>query len=921
MNKSISVKADSKGMCTLLSFVIPAIVLLMGIIALHITPFGNHDLAISDGRFYINGNLFLGRLLRGAENPFYSFKNGLGGNEWSILAWGGFSFGGLLSVLGTLENMPTLFTWICVVNTAICGLTMYVLLAAVNGHKMSNLIFSTSYALIGFNAVNCYQALFFWGPQMLPLVVWGLVRMARGKSPLVYVLSLAFCTFFNFYFAFQLGVASACIVVAYLWAHKEVHGGESKRLFVTWSLSSVVAVLIAAPMWLPALKAYSGGGRLNQTGLAEFSFAENMPFIQIFSKLFSGANSLNELVSGLPNIFCGILVVALVILYFMSDQRDTRRKGAAGVVLVLYLLTFYIQAFTLAMHGGTHTNWFPYRYSYVFSFLLICLAVEEFKHIDELTFRDCKRCGIALVVGVLLVFATRYEFISGGLVLFDLALLLMMGGAFWLYKTKPDTSSKPAFCALLLILVCINLYTNFTVSINKMKDWELDLKEYGQNTFVSGALVDAINMVDDSFFRMEKDKSESDSVGADPYLYGYNGVSHSGPTERMFIHQGLSKLGVNWFDMRHWYSEGIPAATDNLLGLKYLLSDRDLAEEKGYEKLVEIEGTSAYKNSDYLSVASLVDARVQEFELGDDAFANLNSVWKSMAGGERDVFVEVGDVSFTLHNAASEITVTSVELQELKAIEELADKEANEQEAEQESSGTYVEYAFVAPRDGPAYVFDTSIPSSEGGLSAPTIRYCGYHRAGETVTGKLEIKGADYVTGDFMRGYCTNLVFACADAQVLSGYSRQINARDITFAVESETQLTGTFDAGEGERLLFTIPWDEGWQCFVDGVEVPIDKTWDLFMSIEAPVGSHSYEMKFFPAWMGYGLVASGVGAGGLVALVVVWHNRRRRGGIVSASESQVPLQEDASEQEGEDQFLESLGDTGTNEEALAEKP
>ena len=107
------------------------------------------------------------------------------------------------------------------------------------------------------------------------------------------------------------------------------------------------------------------------------------------------------------------------------------------------------------------------------------------------------------------------------------------------------------------------------------------------------------------FFRMEKDKTESESVGADPILYNYNGVSNSGPAIRAFVHKGLCKLGINWFDMRHWYSEGIPAATDTLLGLNYLLSERDLSEEKNYERLATMQNVSIYRNDAALSPAIL----------------------------------------------------------------------------------------------------------------------------------------------------------------------------------------------------------------------------------------------------------------------------------------------------------------------------
>ena len=333
METNTHTSSKYKAVYVLLSFFIPLAVCLLSLIALHITPFGEHNLAITDARYYLNNEMFLSRLLKGQENILYSFNNGLGGNEWSQFAWGGFNIGSLLSFFATLETIPTIFTWICVINLAICGLTMYCLLAYVNGHKVSNLVFSTSYALIGFNVVNCYQIGFVLGPEILPLVVLGLYLMFKDRTTLVYIISLAFCSFFDFYFAFHICVFSLIYFVGYLYVHNSTYKGRKKKIFLRWFISSIIGGFLAAPMWLPALKAYSGGGRLNQTGLLEYSFNENMPFIQIFSKLFSGANSTNELVSGLPNIFCGILVLALVILFFLNRKLNIRKKRAAAIIL------------------------------------------------------------------------------------------------------------------------------------------------------------------------------------------------------------------------------------------------------------------------------------------------------------------------------------------------------------------------------------------------------------------------------------------------------------------------------------------------------------------------------------------------------------------------------------------------------------
>ena len=868
---------EHRALYVLLSFFIPALVVTLALIGMRIAPFGDkHNLAITDAKFYLNGQMFLARLLRGEENWLYSLNNGLGNNEWSVLAWGGVHLAGFLSLFAELETIPSVFTWMCVFNMSVCGLTMYLLLAYLYGHKSSHLIFSTSYALIGFNVVNCYQTLFFMGPQMLPLVVLGLVKLLRGQSPLVYILSLGTCILLDFYFGFHLCVISVILFLAYLYLHWAELAGKVRGLFARWAVSSVLAGLLGAVVWLPTLKAYSGGGRLNQTGLSEYTFTENMPFIQIFSKLFSGANSTNELVIGLPNIFCGILAVALVILFFMDKKIGARFKKAAAVVLAIYLVSFYIPAFTLVMHGGTHTNWFPYRYSYVFSFLLILLAVEEFERLDEITLADTKRCGTALLIGALLVFGTRYEFVKGGAVLLDLALLFLMWLGFYLYKIKPEVTPKSTLSLFLLLVVCGNLYANFYISTKNVQDWELDLEEYRENIMVSGALTEAIDQIEPGFFRMEKDKSESSSVAADPYLYNFNGVSNSGPAIRAFVHKELCKLGINWFDMRHWYSEGIPAATDTLLGLKYILSERDLTEEKDYEKLVTMEDTSIYRNNHALSPAILSDTAVQDQTLGENVFENLNAVWKTMTGGEKDIFTAQEDVTFSLVNDYMAQTVTSRELKESVSA---AAAKAEEKKAEESEQPSYFQYSFTAAQDGPIYVYDTSIPGSPNGLAAPAIKYVGTYKAGDAVEGKFPIY-AGVGTGEIMRGYCANMAFAYADNAQLEAYADLLNSRDIDFNVVHENDLTGSFTAEEGQRVLFTIPWDEGWSCFIDGEPVAIDKTWNLFMSVEVPAGHHTYEMKFFPARMNYGLMLSGAAAVGTIALMIVWKAQKKKKAI-----------------------------------------
>jgi uncharacterized membrane protein YfhO len=187
-------------------------------------------------------------------------------------------------------------------------------------------------------------------------------------------------------------------------------------------------------------------------------------------------------------------------------------------------------------------------------------------------------------------------------------------------------------------------------------------------------------------------------------------------------------------------------------------------------------------------------------------------------------------------------------------------------------NGPYIEYSFIAKQAGPVYMFDTSVPDSVGGIVVNSIKYCGFFEEGEEIKGTLNVSGLDYVTPDFLRGYCANLVFAYADNHTLAEYAKELNTREITLNAEKENDLTGQYIAGDDQHILFTVPWDEGWKLYVDGTEIPLDKTWDLFMSAKVPAGEHEYEMRFFPAWMTIGF---GLSVGALLTLLAMLFIRK----------------------------------------------
>ncbi len=867
-------KAVRPALYLILSFALPFLLILIADVGLEIAPFGDHTLVISDANgYYINTLSYAGRMLRGLEGFTYSFEKGLGGNMIGHL--NGILLTPFAFLLGffDISRYPSVFTFISALNLSLAGLTMYLFLAGVYGPKRSHLLFSTAYALMGFQTANVFQAVFFCAAPVLPLMALGLRRLLQGKSPILYILTLACGLLMNAYFGFVLCVASVLFFFTALAFGGEELRGKRLRLFVQYALSSLCGGLLAVFLWLPAFLSLSGG-RLNQTDLTDFHFYERQPLLEIGAKLFMGANSTAELVNGHPNIYVGLLPVALTVLFFLNKGVEKRKKAAAGVLLGVYLLAFTVLAFDMLMHGGTTTNWFNFRYSYVFSFLLLAIAASLWEKLEEVPYGDMKRCLGILAVTAVLVFSKRYEFVYAGEVLLDFGLLLLAFLALWMHRRNPGKNPKSTFERTVLLLVCIGLFLNYRISTKNIREWEHKASEYRETVFPVSALTDAVQETDGSFFRMEVNRQRSGTCGNDPLLYGYNGVGHGGSNERDFVRTEGNKLGIPSFSNRSYYADGVPGATDSLLGLKYVVAEEDLAEEKGYVRRAVVQGWSLYENPDALPVAVLASGDMDSVETDFvSIFENLNQVWASLSGKETPIFTEEDEITFFSHNLTDPAERSAREAREamsrLDAEAESTSSRGEESESPVNADSTsqirrtevpegtaYIAYTFTAKRDGPIFVYERNGLTDTGGSMTPAVGWLGNFRAGDTVTGYIRANLAS-ISDAIMDELCGRFRAAYADPEALHALSEEVRSRPVTAEKRKDSHLSGTFAASEGQTLLFTIPWDEGWALTVDGQRTELRKVFGLFMAAEVPAGEHSYELKFTPAGLKTGLLIS----------------------------------------------------------------
>ncbi len=850
------------------SFFLPLLIMCAAFAALGITPFGDKTLLFGDANYYfINYLSYFRSVLEGEHSLFYSFSNGIGGNISFFTGLYLFRPDIIFYELAGWDYMPEAYSASVFLSTSLCGLTMYLLLANIHGDKISNLIFSTSYALMAFNVVYNYAIIFHSGPVMLPLMVLGLKKLIEGKSALLYELSIAY-TLLNY---FQMGYILCFTSVLFFCAAMIMLQNElenRRKIVLRYFIASLLAGGISSFGWIPAF--LSASEKAAENDISNYAFIDNGPILQMAARLFSGASSNSQIVDGYPLIFCGILTVALVILFFMNSKISVRVKRGIGSLLAIFIISFYIQTFEVAFQGFTNTAWFNFRQSFVFSFILLLVAAKEFECIDEIGENEAKKVFWILLISALVIFSIDYEFIDGGMVVADFIILMIMGLCFLFYKRFPERADKRSLVLLCLLCVCFQMYLNYYFSETAiMKSWHKSEKDIQDEILERQPLIYALQAMDNEFYRMENEDPRTGIYGNDPFMFHYNGVGHTSYTP-LEVNKGLSKLGISWMGIKsNSYDRGIPAAIDSFLGIRYVLSKQDLHEQKGYEQILNFLGVGLYKNPYVLPIAILSNNEVIDVNVEEEKniFKIQNDLWKSMTGDERDIFIPVDDYTVSTHNVYDSVTSTSDEVRKnitTSSSEDNGDVSQSQENEKKEydtagnqifRNKSYIEISFVSSQNGPVYMYDSAGIDENSGTSEDVLKYLGTYKAGDKVIGRIYL---DYEIDQMVLEQTVEGLYICYENRdVLKEYSDILQNRNSTIERNNDRNLSGFIDCNESERLLLTIPYERGWKLYIDGQETAVDKTLGFLMSVQVPEGNHTYEIKYSVPGLTLGIILS----------------------------------------------------------------
>lgn len=852
-----------------LAFAIPCVGMLFVMLISQYEPFGKYSMLYSDMYHqYYPFFVAFRQALRSGSGLIYTWSVGMGMDYLGLIAYYLASPLNLLSVLIPEGWLLEYFSLLVPIKLGFAGLFFALFLKHLfRKNDLSIAVFGGCYGLCAWALGFQWNIMWLDTFALLPLVALGTVKLLREKRFLLYTLSLFFSVFMNYY----IGLFT-CIFVFLLFCVYEIcrFGGWKKLLldFCRIAFFSAIAIGMTAVLTLPTLAAlqttqssvnkFPSGFRLN--------IASKNTLLGLLDAMRQVAGNMGGALEpnfkeGLPNVYCGIGNIFLMFLYLMAKDVKLRDKICAVLLLLFFNLSFIIRQLDYIWHGFHFTNMIPYRFSFLYSFVVLYMAYRAWLLRRKFRWPHLTAAAV-LTAGILACSNDLTKAVSFTLGSWELSIplyllynlvFLVLYFLSYLYgsmlpvvppdasqcelgQIRRDRARQRSLSRLLVLtvtsveligtLVCFGLYftgtsvsnypkgTTYTASVIRY------MKEREKNTL---------------FYRAETTHSQTLNDGA---LNGYSGISTFTSSANVRVTEFMQALGYgakNTYN-RYLFEESSPVA-NLFLDLKYMI-DRDGKDKTStfFQDVNHFGDVTLLQNQAYLPLGFLTESGFSDltFSTAGNAFLFQNALFSSATGLEEDVWHLISGENTAI--SGSGVTI--------------ADSNGSGYCQYQDSTAnSSITYSFQADRDGFLCIhlnlpkrntFYVSVNGRElyqESISLPQMLAVQDVKTGDTIDIRIVCKEGEEST-----------MTVCA---AILNHDRFWEGYDIlsacTWNLEKfrSTYVSGSITCNRDGLLYTSIPQNGSWTATVDGVPAEIKLVGDCMCAVELKEGTHTVAFRY----------------------------------------------------------------------------
>lgn len=798
----------------ILSFVLSATIMTIIYALIGMYPFGNKTVLTMDmSGQYVNFLEYFKNVLIGKANLFYNFSMNLGSNVFGVFAYYASSPLNLILLFFDKSNITEGILILNILKIALSCVTMsYLLLKTTKNKPISIIALSLMYSLMSYNVVYSQNIMWLDGSIYLPLIILGIEKILEKKSSLLFIISFFLCIVSNYYIGYMIGLFVLLYMGIRLFQTKKEKSIKEwliQNKKIIWNLikALIITVLLAMIILLPVLLNLIASKMDIKSNIFEFSTYYHP--LNAFAKIIIGGFSLDQLGNGAPNIYCGLITILLVFLYFNNKNVKNREKIGYSLLVLILGLSFIIVPLNLIFHMLQPPVWFPFRDSFLFSFCLIIIASKVLENFKEIEFNSFFKTVVLLSFIIMLLASLNLPTYSDKKVVFTIIILII--NSIFLYKIYHNDTK--IIRIMFIMFISLELIINGNLITNNL-DY-VKKNRYLKIVNQVEPLIEKYKATDEEFYRIKNDVQRSAN---DPFLYNYEGYTHYSSLNNKTNQNFLTNYGIR-NSMVPENCTDTSIVVQSLLGIKYYMYNPKQMPNQNIEWYKQLE-PGVLKNEYDLSLGYASSENIKNLKITNSPLVNQNNLIKAIADVEEDVFKKKKHPN----------------LLKLK-------KESDEE--------WYIEYkirnSFDINEVKIYYNHKLVKKTSDVGLDSNNVIY--------VPKGITEIefipKNKDKITFDIYE----------YQHEIFEKIYNKIKMKQLNVEVNEDNYLKGKIKVKKPTLLLTSIIDDPGWKVKVDGKTQPKEKVANDLIAFYIEKGNHEVEFIFTPPglYLGVALFLAGL--------------------------------------------------------------
>ena len=547
----------------------------------------------------------------------------------------------------------------------------------------------------------------------------------------------------------------------------------------------------------------------------------------------------------------------------------------------------YIKPADMVMHGFQVPNWLPFRYSFIFSFLVLVMAFRAFENLEGITFKNVGGVFLGLMLFLFwceredleyfkdYIEKTTDEKKSVAIQGIWLSMIVVCLYFAFIYLVKKYGKTR-LICISMTVIVCGELFLNAADTVDKINS-DVVYSSYESYEPYLSQLRNAVDMMKDfdkaPFYRMEANfhRTVNDAIGS-----GYYGISHSSSVMNSKTLTALQKLGYA-FGGHYVRYKGATPLTDSVFGIKYIMSktgdtsnvDTSFRMPEQYKLTTSYkQGKTTfefYKNPNSLGLGVVAKGDLSNVKLSEDnPFENQNKLFSAITGENKNYF--------------NRLKIVDTEEQNL-AIAPMEGGDNKYFQADESLDEVHKDYVVRMDRDSHLYMFfpadykkgvNVWVKDNDEYLEGDTLMdYAGQFFEDDDYSildlGKYsenqEVRVRVTIANDDKYAYWSDEIFCSFDYDSFAKKCNELQASTLDITKFEDTYIEGTVNAeADGQQMFTSIPYEDGWKVTVNGRNVTPSRCVEGLMMIPLEKGENKVTFKFAPDYFTLSIVITIVG-------------------------------------------------------------